>query len=81
MVNIFTSGWVSDYIESTAREGSGQGLYYKVSFLQSLNIYRDSRCDNQDVEFVVFRNEQGQPEFAVEVKKDGKGMTATPWRK
>ena len=33
MLNVFTSGRVSDYIESTAREGSGRGLYYKVSFL------------------------------------------------
>ncbi|KAG8986128.1 hypothetical protein FRB94_003096 [Tulasnella sp. JGI-2019a] len=34
----------------------------------------------KDVEFVIFHNEHRQPEFAMEVKKDGKGMTATPWR-
>ncbi|KAG8986171.1 hypothetical protein FRB94_003071 [Tulasnella sp. JGI-2019a] len=62
MLNIFTSAQVSKYIESTACEGSGQGLHYK------------------DVEFVIFCNEHGQPEFTMEVKKDGKGMTAMPWR-
>lgn len=45
------------------------------------NANRVSRRRKQDVEFVVFRNEKGNPEFAMEVKKDGKGMTATPWRK
>ncbi|KAI0252176.1 hypothetical protein BJV78DRAFT_1281943 [Lactifluus subvellereus] len=63
MPNGFTSARVDEYIESTAREGSGRGLHYR------------------DVEFVVFRNECGNPEFAIEAKKDGKGMTATPWRK
>lgn len=33
------------------------------------------------MEFVVFRNEDGKPEFAMQVKKDSKGMTATPWMK
>ena len=37
--------------------------------------------NDQDVWFVVLRNEQGNPEFAMEVKRDGKGMTSTPWRK
>lgn len=45
------------------------------------NVNRDSRRRKHDVEFVVFRNEQGNPEFAIEVKKDGKGMTSTPSRK
>ncbi|KAG8884332.1 hypothetical protein FRB98_002498 [Tulasnella sp. 332] len=34
-----------------------------------------------DLWFVVLRNEPGSPEFAMEVKKDGKGMTSIPWRK
>ena len=34
MLNVFTSARVGDYIESTAREGSGRGLRYKVSLLQ-----------------------------------------------
>ncbi|KAG8875499.1 hypothetical protein FRB97_005060 [Tulasnella sp. 331] len=35
----------------------------------------------KDLWFVVLRNEPGSPEFAMEVKKDGKGMTSIPWRK
>ena len=31
MLNVFTSARVGEYIESTAREGSGRGLRYKVS--------------------------------------------------
>ncbi|KAI0831934.1 hypothetical protein BC628DRAFT_569142 [Trametes gibbosa] len=34
---------------------------------------------HKDVRFVVLRDEQGEPEAAMEVKKDGKGMTSTPW--
>jgi hypothetical protein len=31
LLNIFTSARVGEYIESTAREGSGRGLCYRVS--------------------------------------------------
>ena len=30
MLNVFTSARVGEYIESTAREGTGRGLYYKI---------------------------------------------------
>ncbi|KAH9841009.1 uncharacterized protein C8Q71DRAFT_701269 [Rhodofomes roseus] len=81
MLNVFTSARVGEYIESTAREGSGRGLHYKASLLRCRRQPETHAPDcDQDVEFVVFRNEHGNPEFAMEVKKDGKGMTATPWR-
>lgn len=35
-------------------------------------------CIEQDVTFVVFRNEHGEAEFAMQVVKDAKGMTFTP---
>lgn len=82
LLNVFTSARVGEYIESTAREGSGRGLRYNVSLLQGrCSMNTDLGQNNQDVWFVVLRNEQGSPEFAMEVKKDGKGMTSTPWRK
>lgn len=34
MLNLFTSARVGEYIESTAREGSGRGLHYKASLLR-----------------------------------------------
>ena len=34
MLNAFTSARVGEYIESTAREGSGRGLRYEVGLLQ-----------------------------------------------
>lgn len=34
MLNVFTSARVGEYIESTAREGSGRGLHYKASLLR-----------------------------------------------
>ena len=34
LLNVFTSARVGEYIESTAREGSGRGLRYNVSLLQ-----------------------------------------------
>lgn len=58
--NVFTSARSGEYIELTARAGSGRGLYFR------------------DVAFVVFINENGDTEFAVEVEKDAKGMTFTP---
>ncbi|KAI0029622.1 hypothetical protein K488DRAFT_56022 [Vararia minispora EC-137] len=63
VLNVFTSARVGEFIESTAREGSGRGLHYR------------------DVSFVFFRNEDGNAEFAMEIVKDAKGMTASPGRR
>lgn len=52
MLNVFTSARVGEYIESTAREGTGRGLRYKVSFLQRSMVYRDSHYNNQDVLYI-----------------------------
>jgi len=84
MLNAFTSARVGEYIESTARQGSGRGLRYKVSSAPSspYPIYTETDIKiSKDLVVGVFRNEQGDPEFFMEVKKDGKGMTSTPWRK
>jgi hypothetical protein len=35
-------------------------------------------CIERDVTFVVFRNEHGEAEFAMQVVKDAKSMTFTP---
>ena len=61
MINVFTCAQVGEYIKSTARENSGQGLYYRVRLPQV-----DVRCIpkltsiTQNAEFTVFRNEQGE---------------------
>ncbi|KAG8727430.1 hypothetical protein FRC11_013207, partial [Ceratobasidium sp. 423] len=34
----------------------------------------------KDVESVIFHNKEDNPKFAMEIMKDGIGMTATPWR-
>ncbi|KAF8652167.1 hypothetical protein AX16_004524 [Volvariella volvacea WC 439] len=59
-LNVFTSARVGEYIESTARAGSGRGLRYR------------------DVSFGIFRNEYGDPEFAMQVVKDAKGLEERP---
>jgi hypothetical protein len=43
MLNVFTSARVGEYIESTARQGSGRGIHYDFCLLQApiSNIYRD----------------------------------------
>lgn len=47
MLNVFTSARVGEYIESTAREGSGRGLRYRVRFfLSAADVYRDSSHRN-----------------------------------
>ncbi|KAJ4469605.1 hypothetical protein J3R30DRAFT_3303908 [Lentinula aciculospora] len=62
-LNVFTSARVGEYIESSARAGSGQGLHFR------------------DVSFGILRNEYGDPEFTMQVVKDGKGMTFMPCRR
>ncbi|KAI1416949.1 hypothetical protein F5Y13DRAFT_185782 [Hypoxylon sp. FL1857] len=51
----YTSGRISDYLESGSRYGTGIGLHYK------------------DTEFIVFRNEHGLEEFALQLTKSLKG--------
>ena len=75
LLNVFTSARVGEYIESNARDGSGRGQRYEVRLLLAPHgMLADLGRNHQDVWFVVFRNEQGNPEFAIDVKKDGKGM-------
>ena len=39
-LNVFTSATVGECIESTARAGSGRGLYYRVSVIRGRDRYQ-----------------------------------------
>ncbi|KAF4421590.1 hypothetical protein CFRS1_v013888 [Colletotrichum fructicola] len=60
-LHTFTFARLSDYSESSARRGSGVGLYFK------------------NATFGVFKNEQGNPEFAMECQKQLKGKEWVVW--
>ena len=48
-------------------------------FVESSARVRSGRgLHYRDVVFGIFKNEQGEPEFAMQVEKDAKGTTDTP---
>ncbi|KAF2652842.1 hypothetical protein K491DRAFT_663130 [Lophiostoma macrostomum CBS 122681] len=64
---LYSSARIGEYIESTARRGSGRGLRYKVR--------------SQDLMVIAFLNEDNRPELAMQLTKDAKNMTNTPHRR
>lgn len=70
-LSAYTCARVSDYIESSARYKSGTGLYYKVRVPATLSS--DVLKFAQHAELIVFRNESGESEFALQSTKFLKG--------
>jgi hypothetical protein len=69
----YNTGRQGEYVESSCRPGSSRGLKYKVSPIKSSYFF--CFCLNsfyQDMSFICFRNEDGNPEFALRLTKDAK---------
>ena len=66
MINVFTCARVGEYIESTARENSGRGLYYRVRLLQ-VDVTRIPKLTSitQNAEFTSLTTNRGKPEFGL----------------
>ena len=69
------------------RRNSGRGLLYEVSKLsiipepneRATMSYADSL--DQNIDFVIFKNESGRPEIGIRVTRDAKGFTNTPHKR
>ncbi|KAK5312938.1 hypothetical protein LTR93_011141 [Exophiala xenobiotica] len=79
LANTFSSSRIGEYIESNCRPGSGSGLYYRVSFRACRST--EKRRMLILATFGAFINEYGNPEFAVQLNRDGKNMADTPEEK
>jgi hypothetical protein len=77
--SMYSLSRVGEFIELSARKGSGRGLLYKVSLLFLTETVDNSNPDeNQHIHFIVFRNEREEAETAICLIRDAKGITITP---
>ena len=79
---IYTPARVGEIFESASRLSSGRGLLYEVSLLSCLRMGPEL-CSllEQDVVFVIFKNEKGEAELAVRTTRDAKGFTNKPHKR